>query len=118
MISPKLSRAPRIWFLIVLLVLTTLFFETRGTGRRNTNFFLSGDSDAIGAEVFVDGMKLGKIANANNSGLSGGNFCCHISNGNHLLEIKKPGFITLSKTLNIAGQDYLSVDLERSGSVN
>ncbi|MBP6746293.1 PEGA domain-containing protein, partial [bacterium] len=34
------------------------------------------------------------------------------SNGYHLLEIKKPGYKTFSKSLDFKRQDYLGVSLE------
>lgn len=112
----KKTRAPMIWFVVTLVVLSALFIETRGTGRRNTNFFVHGDSNTVGADVFLDGQKAGKIAIANNSGLSGGVFSCHLSSGAHLLEIKKPGFYVFTHPLMFKRQDYLGVELKRKGT--
>lgn len=112
MLQPKKNNAPAIWFSIVLTVLMILFVETRGTGRRNTNFFVNGDSDSVGAEIFLNGAHIGRINIANNSGLSGGTFSCHLNNGSHNLEVRKPGFKTLSRVLEFNGQDYLGVNLE------
>ncbi len=112
MLQPKKNNAPAIWFSIVLTVLMILFVETRGTGRRNTNFFVNGDSDSVGAEIFLNGTHIGRINIANNSGLSGGTFSCHLKNGSHNLEVRKPGFKTLSRVLEFNGQDYLGVNLE------
>jgi len=110
---PKRSQAPRVWLLISVAVLALLFCQTRSSGQRNSNLFLSGDSDSVGALVFIDGSQLGKIKTANNSGLSGGAFWCHLDNGYHLLEIKKPGYKTFAKQLDFKRQDYVGVILER-----
>jgi hypothetical protein len=110
---PKRSQAPRIWLLVTAIILTLLFAETRSRGQRNSNLFLNGDSASVGAYVFIDGANLGKIKTANNSGLSGGTFWCHLNNGLHLLEVKKPGYKTFSTMLNFNGQDYLGITLER-----
>ena len=107
------NHSPLIFTLVLVTVLGALFLETRGPLKRNTNFYLSGDSDAVGAQIFVDGSHLGIIKTAGVSGLSGGVFHCHLDSGTHQLEIKKPGFKTLSVVLNFRGQDYLGIDLER-----
>lgn len=116
MLNARRNNAPAVWLAVVLSVLIVLFFQTRGNGRRNTNFFLSGDSEAVGAEIYLNGSKLGKIHIANNSGLSGGIFSCHMQDGTHSLEVRKPGFKTLSRVLEFKGQDYLGVILERDGA--
>ena len=109
---PKRSQAPKLWLIVAALVLAVIFAETRTSGQCNSNLFLNGDSESVGGIVYVDGTSLGKITSANNSGLSGGAFWCHLSNGYHLLEIKKPGYKTFSKSLDFKRQDYLGVSLE------
>jgi hypothetical protein len=109
---PKRSQAPKLWLVVAAIVLLVIFAETRTSGQCNSNLFLNGDSESVGGIVYVDGTRLGKITSANNSGLSGGAFWCHLSNGYHLLEIKKPGYKTFSKSLDFKRQDYLGVSLE------
>lgn len=108
------NKAPTLFLSLLVTVLGALFLETRGPLKRNTNFYLAGDSDVVGAEIFMDGSHKGKIKIASNSGLSGGVFHCHLSNGTHQLEIRKPGFKTVSLVLNFRGQDYLGINLERT----
>ncbi len=110
--APKRSQAPRVWLFIAAAVLALLFAETRSTGQRNSNLFLNGDSESVGGVVFVDGAYLGMIKTANNSGLSGGAFWCHLNNGPHLLEVRKPGYKTFFKQLDFKRQDYVGVTLE------
>ena len=116
MLIARRNNAPAIWLAVVISVLLVLFIQTRGNSRRNTNFFLSGDSEAVGAEIYLNGSRLGKMNIANNSGLSGGIFSCHLKDGTHSLEVRKPGFKTLSRVLEFKGQDYLGVILERDGA--
>lgn len=110
--QPRPARASQLWLLVILAVLAVLFIETRSTSRHNSNLFLNGDSDSVGATVLIDGMSLGKIKSANNSGLSGGAFWCHLHNGPHLLEVRKNGFKSYSTLIDFKGQEYIGINLE------
>lgn len=97
-----------------MVVLCILYAETRTTSRHNSNLFLNGDSESVGAAVYIDGSNLGLIKTANNSGLSGGAFRCHLKNGAHLLEVRKDGFKPYSAMVDFKGQEYIGVNLEPS----
>lgn len=111
--KPKETNPLILWSLISALALTALFLETRANTRGTSNFFIHGDSDSIGAYVFLDGKAIGRVKSANNSGLSGGTFWCHLDNGTHQLAIRKEGYQTFEKELDFKGQDYLGLNLEK-----
>lgn len=113
--APRPARASQLWLTVALAVLGVLFAETRTSSRHNSNLFLNGDSESVGATVYIDGSNLGIIRSANNSGLSGGAFWCHLHNGPHFLEVRKDGFKTYSTMLDFKGQEYLGVNLEPAG---
>lgn len=111
-ITPKSSRAVKIWIALVIVVLTVLWFETRHNVGHNFNLFLSGEADTVGSEVFVDGKRLGVMAASGNSGLGGGSFWAHVNDGPHLIEVRKPEFATFSKQINMKREDYIGVSLK------
>jgi hypothetical protein len=110
--TPKPSQAVKIWLGVVALVLGLLFMQTRGKGSGDFNFFLNTDSDAIGAEVYVDGILLGKIDAGPRSGLGGGTFWGHLTQGKHLVEVRKPKYKPFQTEVDMHGKDYRGVDLK------
>lgn len=112
-LAPRRSRPLLLWSVVATISLTIIFLQTRCNGKRNSNFFLNSDSASVGAYVFIDGTISGQVKRANNSGLSGGAFRCHLNNGRHLLEVRKPGYRTFQKALDFEGQDYLGLCLEK-----
>ena len=67
--TPKASIATRLWLGILVVVLILLFIETKSPQHGGSNFFISTDSDADGADVIVDGQKLGTIGAPRGSGV-------------------------------------------------
>lgn len=111
-ITPKSSRAVKIWIALVVVVLAVLWFETRQNVGQSFNLFLSGEADTVGSEVFVDGKKVGAMVASGDSGLGGGAFWTRINDGPHLIEVRKAEFITFSKQINMRREDYIGVNLK------
>ncbi|MBX9878867.1 MAG: hypothetical protein K2Y22_10460 [Candidatus Obscuribacterales bacterium] len=111
-ITPKSSRALKIWIALVVVVLAVLWLETRHNVGQNFNLFLSGEADTVGSEVFVDGKKVGAMVASEDSGLGGGAFWTHINDGPHLIEVRKAEFTTFSKQINMRREDYIGVNLK------
>ena len=70
--NDKLPQATVLWLGVLGAVLSLLFPETSGPPHRGSNFFLSADSNAIGAQVFVDGQLVDTISSASGSELGSG----------------------------------------------
>jgi hypothetical protein len=102
------------WFGILILVLVVLFLETRGEDYAGCNFFVSTDSDSEGAQVIVDGKKLGVVSGAHSAGIGGGAFWGYLTRGKHVIQLVKPAFEPFSKEIVVQGEAYLGVDLKRS----
>lgn len=109
--TPKPSYAVQMWFGILVVVLTALFLETRHPSDSGSNFLINSNPDGVGAEVIVDGQKLGTVGDAKKSGLGGGAFWAHLTRGKHIVELRKPGYVPYSKELEMHGEAYLGVDL-------
>ena len=77
-----------------------------------SNFFIGTDSQADGAEVIVDGKKLGTIASVRGSGIGGGAFWGHLTRGKHRVEVSKPGYKPFTKEIEMQGEEYMGVDLQ------
>lgn len=110
-ISLRRSKAARIWLAVVGSVLVVLFWQTRHPASTNYNLFLSGDSVAVGAEVWIDGQKAGQMEPSPGFGLSGAVFYAHLPNGHHRLEVRKPGFKRFRQEIEMKTEDYVSVEL-------
>jgi hypothetical protein len=108
----KESKATRWWFGLLILVLVALFFETAGQQHGGCNLFINTDSDTEGADVIVDGKKVGSVAGAGSSGMGGGAFWGYLTRGEHLVELRKQGFQPFHKAIDMHGEEYLGVDLK------
>ncbi len=108
---PKRSGATKLWLTVVVSVLVVLWWQTRSQLSAAYNLFLNGDSSAVGAEVSIDGMAKGKMSQPLNSGLGGAVFYAQLKNGHHVLEVKKPGYKTFRKEIDMKTKDYVGVDL-------
>lgn len=110
--APKPSTATRWWLGTLATVLLALFLETRGARNDGANFLINTGAQARAAEVIVDGRKLGVVLDSHASGLAGGAFWGHLSSGRHVVELRKPGFHTFAKVIEMRGEEYLGVDLK------
>ena len=108
----KRFHASRIWLSISAVVLLLLWLETRNQSSSSYNLFLNGDSQSLGAEVWIDGTRLGEMGRSGGEGLGGAVFYGHVENGQHHIEIRKAGFKPFVSSLDMIGEDYLSVDLK------
>jgi hypothetical protein len=108
--TPKASIATRLWLGILVLVLVALFAETRTSDQGGSNFLISTDSSAQGADVIVDGKKLGMIGTG--SAIGGGAFRGHLTRGKHLVELVKVGYKSYAKEIDMHGEEYMGVDLQ------
>lgn len=111
-LTPKSSPAARWWLGILAVVLILLFLETKGTRDAGSNFLITTNQEAQGAEVIVDGQKLGVVGTSKSSGLGGGAFWAHLTRGKHTVELRKPEFEPFSKELEMHGEAYMGVDLK------
>jgi hypothetical protein len=110
--QPRQSNANRIWIFTVLVVLTVLFFETRTKSSTAANFCISSNSEATGAEVFIDDTKVGTLAKEGAGGLGGSAFRGLLMPGHHKIEIKKPNSKTFSRDIEMKKELYLEVALD------
>ncbi len=110
--TPKSSSATKWWLGILLLVLVALFLETRTRHNAGSNFLVNTNNEAMGAEVIVDGQRLGTVGTAQNSGIGGGAFWGHLTRGRHVVELRKPGYLPFSKDVDMRGEAFLGVDLK------
>lgn len=107
----KRSNATKLWLGIVMSVLVVLWWQTHNQPSTGYNVFLNGDSQAVGAEVAIDGTTSGTMSRSQNSGLGGAIFYARLPNGHHLVEVKKPGYKTFRKEIDLRTKDYVSVEL-------
>ena len=109
---PKASRATQLWLAVIVFVLIMLWLETRNGPHGSYNLFLSGDSELVGAEVFIDGKKAGTTTSSGDSGIGGAQFYGHVGDGYHLIEIRKRGFEPFNQRVLLRREGYLNVDLK------
>lgn len=110
---PKASIATRLWLGILVLVLAALFAETNVAPNGESNFLINTDSsDLDGAEVIVDGKKLGTIQGGRSPVKGGGAFWGHLTRGKHTVELVKDGSKKYSKEIDMYGEEYMGVDLQ------
>lgn len=107
----RTSRAHIIWLGVVFLVLSMLWLETRNVSVTHHNFMLGGNSEAVGAEVWIDGQKVGLMTGATQQQLAGALFYTYLGNGRHEIELRKPGFKTFLSKIDMQTEGYLNVDL-------
>ncbi|MBI4533596.1 MAG: hypothetical protein HY711_06580 [Candidatus Melainabacteria bacterium] len=108
----KTSRAHRIWLGVVVLVLSMLWLETRNVSVTRHNFMIGGNNEAVGAEVWIDGQKVGLMTGATQQQLAGALFYTYLGNGGHEIELRKPGFKTFLGKFNMQTEGYLNADLK------
>src|SRR4029453_12918417 len=107
----KRPGATRLWLAVIVSVLLVLGWETHSQTSASYNLFLNGDSSAVGADVSIDGTSAGKMSQSESSGLGGAIFYAQLNNGHHVLEVKKPGYRTFRKEIDMTTKDYVSVEL-------
>jgi len=110
--QPEESKATTLWLAILAAVLSVLFVMTMGTSGGGDNFFLDSDSDAIGAELMIDGKSLG-IIKGGRAGLGGGSFWAHLTAGPHNIHISKKGYDDFDQKVVMKGEEYIHVDLKK-----
>lgn len=76
-----------------------------------SNVCISSTSDASGAEVFIDGTKVGVLAREEASGLGGSAFRCLLAPGHHRLKIKKANTKSFVRDIDMKKELYLEVAL-------
>ena len=97
----------------MVVVLLLLFLETRGEKKAAYNLILNGNSECLGADVFVDGAKVGSIKDSGDSGI-GSVFWGRLRNGPHRVEVRKPSYKTFSTAIDMHREEYIGVDLEKT----
>jgi hypothetical protein len=111
--TPKPSKATHWWLGILFAVLVVLFVETKGhQDVPGSNFFINAPTAVQGADVIVDGRRLGAIVSSGADGVGGGAFWAHLTRGKHTVELRKTGFETFSKEIDMHGEEYMGVDLK------
>jgi len=107
----KPAGATKLWLAVIVSVLVVLWWQTRSQTSASYNLFLNGDSSAIGADVSIDGTAAGKMSQSLSSGLGGAIFYAHLHDGHHVLEVKKPGYQTFRKEIDMQTKDYVGLEL-------
>ena len=105
------TRARLLWISIVVVVLGLLWLETRHEGTGSHNLFLNADSNAVGAEVLIDGGSRGLMTSSGSGGLGGAVFYGHIGDGRHAIEVRKQGYRPFLKEIEMRREDYVKVEL-------
>lgn len=108
----KQSNASRVWLAVVTSVLLLLWWQTRNPTSSRFNFFLNGDSVAVGAAVLIDGKVVGRMTAPATSGLGGAAFYTDLTDGRHVVEVRKPGYKPFKKEIDMATKGYVSVELQ------
>jgi hypothetical protein len=110
----KTSKAVWIWLLVLIAVLGILWYQTKYGALRTPNFFATGDSKSIGAQVWLDDKNSGEMSafTAKGENEPVGLFSTFLENGQHNLKITKPGCKTINSTIDMKGEFYFTVDVE------
>jgi hypothetical protein len=108
----KQSNATKLWLAVVTSVLLLLWWQTRNPTSSRFNFFLNGDSVAVGAAVLIDGKMAGRMTAPANSGLGGAAFYTDLTDGRHVVEVRKPGYKSFRKEIDMQTKGYVSVELQ------
>ncbi len=111
--EPKQSAANRIWICITILVLLILYCETSGQKKASYNLILNGGSDCLGADVYIDGAKVGALKDSGSAAI-GSLFWGHTKNGPHSIEVRKPSYKSFSKAIDMHREEFIGVDLEKA----
>jgi hypothetical protein len=111
-VQPKASWAIRVWFLVVAMVLVTLWVQTKAAPTVY-NFLIEADREAVGATIALDGIVIGKIDEVSENGIRLYAYRSKISDGNHSLQVSKPGFKPFQKNFDFSGVHYLKIRLPR-----
>ena len=111
-VQPKRSLSLPVWLAVTLSVLGALWWQTN-TVSPNYNFLIEADADAEGAQVVIDGQNAGNIVKYGDSGIKIVGLRLHVLDGEHTIEIVKPGYRPFKTHLAITGADYLNVQLSK-----
>ncbi|HEY9774097.1 MAG TPA: hypothetical protein V6C81_09855 [Planktothrix sp.] len=109
--TPKPSKAVPLWLGILAVVLVALFFETQHPQPGGDNFFIHTNDGGTGAEVVIDGKKMGVVRGAQGVEMPGGGFWAHLPRGRHVVQVSKAGDKPVSKEINMRTEEYMGVDL-------
>jgi hypothetical protein len=108
------SQATKIWLCMVGIVLGLLYFEAQRQVVKTDNYCLSTNSEAVGAALTVDHLHVGDILK-DGTGLGGGIYRGQLTNGKHLIEIKKSGYRDFSQEIDIRREHFMPVNLQKVG---
>jgi hypothetical protein len=111
-IQRKPSKSIPIWLTLIAAVLTCLYLQM-GSGGSSYNFLIESGSDAEGAQVTVDGKPMGSLAAQSDAGVKVIALRLQLADGEHNIEVTKPGFQPQKVTMFIKGEDFLAVDLKQ-----
>lgn len=113
--NPKASKAFTIWVGLVVVVLVTLFSQMR-LGHASYNFFIEGGRSSEGATVVIDGHPVGTMTAQDVNGIQITGLRVFLPDGEHSVEVSKPGYAKQESRLNLKGEEYLTVDLQQDGA--
>lgn len=109
------SKASKIWILVLLLVLSILFFETSITKQVGYNVIIITDSNMVGKAVYVDNRIAGQVNENTELGTNNGTIHLELKDGTYKLEVKdNDKTVLLSKDINIKGKAL--IDLKKNAS--
>jgi hypothetical protein len=107
----KTSRAKQLWLTVFIVVLTLMYFETRGHRVHDFNLLVHANSEAEGAKVSVDGQERGALAVSGEGDLVGTHFRDRLAPGSHVIEVQKPGFASFRRTISMGSEAFIDVAL-------
>jgi hypothetical protein len=109
-VQPKESWAIRVWLVVVALVLVTLWVQTK-SAPTVYNFLIEADREAVGATIALDGNAIGTIDEISENGIRLYAYRGRIIDGNHSVQVSKPGFKAFQKNIDFSGVHYLKIRL-------
>ena len=112
MLVEKRSQAVKLWFAVLIGVLALMYWETLNRPGAEYNLVVQANSEAVGAKVIIDGQERGVINAADRDDIGGACFRDKLPRGQHLLEVRKPGFKTFSETVAMKQEAFVGVDLQ------
>lgn len=112
-LGPTRSLAIPLWCGLIVVVLSLLWLQMQ-TPNIAYNFLIEANGVADGAEVFVDGEKLGLIHEADENGTHLFLLRAKVHEGPHRLLVKKSNAKPFEEDIVVSGSNYFQVRLNPS----
>jgi len=91
-----------------------MYLQTRNYHVPDYNLLVQSNADAAGGKVFIDGRERGTLVASSPNELSGSIFRDKLAPGKHVIELQKPGFEPVRRTIVMRLESFVGMNLSEA----